>query len=87
MNLDSNCNNLDAYLSGDLLGDNRAIFESHLEGCPACSNALGPAAVDRRPYCILRSVCNSNGPRQQLSTPSVYRWRSDDDVSCEPLTA
>lgn len=40
MNLDSNCNNLDAYLSDDLSGDTRAIFESHLEGCPACRDVL-----------------------------------------------
>ena len=40
MNLDSNCNNLDAYLSDDLSAECRAIFESHLESCATCRDAL-----------------------------------------------
>ena len=40
MNSNSNCHNLDAYLSDDLPGDKNAIFESHLEGCPACRDAV-----------------------------------------------
>ena len=40
MNSNSNCNNLDAYLSDDLSGDERAIFESHLEECATCRDAV-----------------------------------------------
>jgi Putative zinc-finger len=36
----SNCNNLDAYLSGDLSGDERAAFESHIDGCATCRDAV-----------------------------------------------
>jgi anti-sigma factor RsiW len=39
MNLNNRCNNLDAYLSDDLTGDERANFESHVEECSACRDA------------------------------------------------
>jgi anti-sigma factor RsiW len=40
MNLHSNCNNLDSYLSDDLPVDQRAIFESHLDTCSECRDAV-----------------------------------------------
>ena len=40
MSLNNSCNNLDAYLSHDLPEDARAIFESHLEACPACRDEV-----------------------------------------------
>jgi anti-sigma factor RsiW len=40
MNSPGNCHNLDAYLLNDLLGDERATFESHLEECPPCSDVV-----------------------------------------------
>ncbi len=39
MNLNSNCNNLDAFLSDELSDDQLANFESHLEECTACRDA------------------------------------------------
>jgi anti-sigma factor RsiW len=34
------CNQLDAYLTGDLSGDDHARFETHLSQCEACREAL-----------------------------------------------
>jgi anti-sigma factor RsiW len=35
------CQLLDDYLNNDLTGEDLARFQSHLEGCSACSRALG----------------------------------------------
>jgi anti-sigma factor RsiW len=63
MNLNSNCNNLDAYLSDDLSGDELANFEVHVEECPTCRNA-----VDQQQWIddLLQSP-----ERVQLERPSV----------------
>jgi predicted anti-sigma-YlaC factor YlaD len=78
MNLNSNCENLDAYLSHDLPGDNRPIFESHLEDCPACRDAVdqqqwidsilcSPARIqlERPPVTILDSLRVSLAQRRR----------------------
>ena len=63
MKVNGTCNNLDAYLSHDLPNDNRAIFESHLEDCQACRDA-----VDQQQWVdgLLQSPT-----RIQLERPSV----------------
>lgn len=63
MNPNRNCENLDAYLSHDLPGDNRPIFESHLEDCPACRDA-----VDQQQW--IDSILLSPA-RIQLERPTV----------------
>ena len=40
MNLNNSCNNLDAYLSGDLSGNEHANFELHFEECATCRDAM-----------------------------------------------
>jgi anti-sigma factor RsiW len=40
MSVNDTCNNLDAYLADDLPGSERAAFESHLDVCPACHDAV-----------------------------------------------
>jgi anti-sigma factor RsiW len=63
MNLNSSCNNLDAYLSDALSDDERALFDSHLQGCATCRGA-----VDQQQWIddILQSP-----ERIQLERPSV----------------
>jgi anti-sigma factor RsiW len=40
MSVSDTCNNLDAYLADELPGSERAAFESHLDICPACHEAV-----------------------------------------------
>jgi anti-sigma factor RsiW len=40
MTINSDCNNLDAYLADDLPVDEALFFESHLEECGACREAI-----------------------------------------------
>jgi predicted anti-sigma-YlaC factor YlaD len=63
MILDSNCNHLDAFLSNDLSDDNRAVFESHLEECPTCHDAM-----DQQQW--IDGLLNSPA-RVQLERPSA----------------
>jgi anti-sigma factor RsiW len=63
MNLNNDCHDLDAYLSDDMPGDKRAIFESHFEGCPACRDE-----VDQQRW--IDDLLHSPA-RIQLDTPSV----------------
>lgn len=37
--------NMDMYLEGELAPDERALFEAHLEDCPACRSALEERSV------------------------------------------
>ena len=86
MSMNSKCNNLDAYLRDDLSVDERAAFESHLEECDACREAM-----DQQQWIdgLLQSPTRIQleRPSVTISTLSAYRWPSGDDASCKPLAA
>jgi anti-sigma factor RsiW len=68
MNFNNDCRELEAYLSGDLPADNRAVFELHIEECPTCREA-----IDQQQW--IDELLHSQA-RIQLETPSAAVFES-----------